>query len=113
MSGGNKADYCPPERGLVLGQKGVQEVSRSADEWMADWLCGWRLGRWLEERLGCLPTEEACQGTGAGLGNVRHDMETKLTTVPHGEALSWATGHKESAVMNGEMNEWMTGLLTG
>lgn len=30
----DKADYCPPERGLVLGQRGIQEVSGLVCEWM-------------------------------------------------------------------------------
>lgn len=96
---GNKADYCPPERSLVLGWGGGHKKSATPcmNGWMADWLHGWVLGPRLAGWLACLPTEKACKGTREGLGNVRHDIETKPTTVPRREALFWAAGHKESA----------------
>lgn len=87
MAGGDKADYCPPERGLVLGWwGGVQEVSHSVyewmDGWMADRLSGWMLVPRLAGWSACLPTEQACQGTRASLGNAKHDIGTKPTSVP-------------------------------
>lgn len=108
--GGNKADYCPLERGLVLGQGGTRSQSLLVrmDGWMSDWLSGWmdagsRLAAWLA----FLPTEQACKETGAGLGNARHEMWTKPATVPWREALSWAKGHEESAFLDG----WIDGLI--
>ncbi|CAB1413103.1 unnamed protein product [Pleuronectes platessa] len=59
--GGNKADYCPPERVLVLGQGD-------------GWLTGYSLdGRWSFNYAGwpaCLPTEEAWRPC-AGLQGLR------------------------------------------
>lgn len=70
------------------------------NEWMdgcpAVWMNASSLAGWPN----CLPTEQACKGTGAGLGNARHDMGTKLTTVSQREALSRAIGHKQSASLD-------------
>ena len=101
--GGNKADYCPPERVLVLGQGGTR--SQPLCVWIDGWLTGYCLdGCWSLNYAGwpaCLPTEEACKGTGAGLGNAKHDTGTKPTTVPWREALCWTAGLEEPGSLDG------------
>lgn len=85
MRTGNKADYCPPERGLVLGRRGVHGVNRLVDEWMNGWLTGCMDGSWfLDWKAGRAPCPQSgdVREPGQGLGNVRHDTETKLATVP-------------------------------
>lgn len=65
---GNKADYCPPERSLVLGRGGGHKKSATLcmNGWMADWLYGWMLGPSLAGWLACLPTEKACKRANQG-----------------------------------------------
>lgn len=116
MKEGGQSRLLSPRERPCSGPRGVQEVSRWLYEWMDGWLTGlsgWMLVCWGRRatRPTC-PTEKAWKATGPGLGNAKHDTRTKPTTVPRSEALSWATGHEESAChvwMEGEMDEKMTG----
>jgi len=74
-----------PQREALFWARAYKKSASPLYEWMDGWLTGWalnpRLAGWLAGCY-CLPTEQACKGTGAGLGNARHGRGTKPATVP-------------------------------
>lgn len=108
--GGNKADYCPPERGLVLGQGGTRsQPLQRMNGWMDGWLTGCLDGRWVPRLAGwpACPQSRHVKGTGAGLGNARHDRgEQRRLLSPAERPCPGLRGTRSQPLgMDGEMDE--------
>lgn len=84
---------------------------------MAGWMAG-RLSGWMpvapSDGTTILPAHrEGMQGNQGRSGGMQGIVGgTKLATVPQGEVLCWATGQDKSASLDGEMDEYVTSLLS-
>lgn len=111
---GNKADYCPPERGLVLGHRGTRsQPFKCMNGWMDGWTTVWvDAGPPPSDTPAILPAHRegmrGNQGRSGGMQGIVGEQSWLLS--PRERSCAGLQGKRSQPLWDGKMDEYMTSL---